>query len=125
MTDQRSEIDTKIADLEQRVDGWSAGLAWLWYEIEQRHGAEEAMNLRDTLAIAARHTVPQPEQVVRLAHAAGAEGIWLVRGASSAGITFTFADRTIDQVQLAPPHDLVVVLRFPAGDGGEAGMESR
>lgn len=56
---------------------------------------------------------------------AGAEGIWLVRGTKHAALGYLVeeTDRDPLSIQIAPPHELIVVARFPAGDDKPAGIE--
>lgn len=56
--------------------------------------------------------------------AAGAEGVWVVRGAQSVSLDFD-ADGTGNWqgIQLARPSEMVLVARFPVGDGREPGVE--
>jgi hypothetical protein len=55
----------------------------------------------------------------------GADGIWLIRGVKAAAVFVAFDGETSQRLELNPPHEMIVILRFPAGDGGEAGIESR
>jgi hypothetical protein len=78
------------------------------------------------------------DELVALANEVGAEGIFLIRGAKNAGLEYDPAD------QPAPPDipgvnvtanigirfeiataGVLVVIRFPASDGKEPGIESR
>lgn len=70
-------------------------------------------------------TTPALEQLVAAAKEAGAECIWLLRGATAAALVYTDDGVTLPAIKIAPPHELVVVMRFPVGDGGEAGVEFR
>lgn len=68
------------------------------------------------------------EQLIAAAQAAGSAGLWLVRGASAAALEWSFvADGTgfEHDMLLSPPHELIVLIRFPDGDGGESGIEFR
>lgn len=67
------------------------------------------------------------EEIVLAAVEAGAEGIWLIRGAQAAALalSLTPADETQFNLVLEPPHGVIVLMRFPAGDGKEAGIEAR
>ena len=81
----------------------------------------------------------QLNDLADLANQAGAEGIWLIRGAKDVQLTYIASPEaeipftpglklspnppivTIDLVDA----EIIVVIRFPAGDGGEPGIESR
>ena len=63
--------------------------------------------------------------IVDTAQAAGAEGVWLLRGAKAAMVGLTFDGEAVQSLELAEPHELILIIRFPVGDGGEAGIESR
>lgn len=83
------------------------------------------------------------EQLIELAKRAGAEGIWLLRGPLAPSLIWYFDEEdTPNEEQLSQASarkvhgqnictleleetDLLVVLRFPSGDGGEPGIESR
>src|SRR5262245_60041772 len=73
-------------------------------------------------------TSPTIEALVAAARAAGAEGIWLLRGAGAAALEWTDAIGSAagwTQLDIEPPHELIVLVRIPTGDGGEAGVEFR
>lgn len=73
-------------------------------------------------------TYVQVAELVSLANRMGAEGVFLVRGASSAALRVGWPEMPMADsplLELGEPHRLVVVMRFPAGDGGVAGVESR
>lgn len=66
------------------------------------------------------------ERIGELLKAAGAEGVWMVRGATDACLAVWFTnndDENATQLEPTPPHELIVLARFPAGDGREAGIE--
>jgi hypothetical protein len=74
--------------------------------------------------------LPSPglDRLVETARQLGAGGIWLVRGAEEAILLYSHdasADRPEPGLTMQPPHDLIVLLRFPTGDGGESGVEFR
>jgi predicted DNA-binding WGR domain protein len=82
-------------------------------------------------------------QLANLANQAGAEGIWLLRGA--AYVSLSYVDKGVaeelDAALESPAFEellkkklisldladanLIVVMRFPEGDGGEPGIESK
>jgi hypothetical protein len=67
------------------------------------------------------------------AQAAGAEGTWIVRGATGATLLYTDATPPGDVMEwpgwpgleLTPPHQVIVLMRIPASDGGPDGIEFR
>lgn len=67
------------------------------------------------------------ERIGELLAAAGAEGVWLVRGTYRAMLAYSEATEDVilpaAPLQLSPPHELIVLARFPAGDGRAAGIE--
>ncbi len=68
------------------------------------------------------------EQLVAAAKAAGADAAWLLRGAGAVAIEWSFIpDGTSFEhsMLLAPPHELIILIRIPTGDGGERGVEVR
>lgn len=82
----------------------------------------------------------QLDQLTILAAAAGAEGIWLIRGADNAAVKFNWphaAEPLYLPVEGAKINtkfgftldiadaELLVIMRFPAGDGGDPGVEAR
>lgn len=80
-------------------------------------------------------TSEQLNNLTELANELGAEGVWLVRNAKDAHFLFGLKDleqrvnpsttiSTSMSLDLADS-DLFVIIRFPAGDGGEAGLEVR
>jgi hypothetical protein len=74
------------------------------------------MNTDDTMAII--------EQMKN----AGAEGIWLVRGAGHFAFECAFlhddGDTSVERVRPEREHRLIIVARFPDGDGGIEANES-
>lgn len=69
------------------------------------------------------------EQLIVAAQAAGADGLWLFRGLTAAVFALSFGDEATNAAQpaieIAPPHELIVLIRFEVGDGGESGVEFR
>jgi hypothetical protein len=67
-------------------------------------------------------------QIVEMLRAVGAEGIWLIRGAAGAMLAYTAPDSE-GEIQYMPaltlerPMERILLIRFPAGDGGEGGIE--
>lgn len=68
-------------------------------------------------------------QVVELLKVAGAEGIWMVR-TDAAYVALEWAHKKISlwddvkpKIKLESPHERIMLVRFPAGDGGESGVE--
>jgi hypothetical protein len=80
------------------------------------------------------------DDLIEAANQAGAEGAWIIRGSNKVKVKTTWpkeerpkyqpgeTDASIGEMgfflDLAPA-GVVVVMRFPAGDGGEPGIESR
>lgn len=66
-------------------------------------------------------------QIAEMLKALGAEGIWLLRGAGEAQLKYRFGNwRENDmaaEIALEPPNERLMLIRFPTGDGGEAGIE--
>jgi len=54
----------------------------------------------------------------------GADGIWLLRGVEDVDVTFTYPNGEPLTMRLADA-GLFLVARFPSGDGGEPGIETR
>jgi hypothetical protein len=84
-------------------------------------------------------TSEKVQHLVDLANGLGAQGIWLVRGGLDAQMRFTWPD-VEPQKQSGQgltitsgfgftfgiaDADLIIVMRFPVGDGGPKGVESR
>jgi hypothetical protein len=84
----------------------------------------------------------QLNELTTLANRLGAEGVWLIRGATGARIKFDWpAELTpapkyepVDGAEISTTlgfnlaladAELLVLLRFPIGDGGAPGIESR
>lgn len=68
------------------------------------------------------------DEATRQLQAAGAEGIWLVRGAAGAMLAYSAPDeegelRHMPALVLARPHETILIARFPAGDGRADGIE--
>lgn len=57
----------------------------------------------------------------------GVEGTWLVRGGGAARLTLTYLHQGKEQeIDLNfAESELVIVMRFPQGDGKESGVEFR
>lgn len=57
----------------------------------------------------------------------GAEGTWIVRGGKSARLTLAYLQQEQEQeIDLNfTDAELVIVMRFPRGDGEETGLEFR
>ncbi len=68
------------------------------------------------------------QHIVGMLKAIGADGAWLLRGANYAALTFDYLGHgPIDEppaLKLEPPHELILLAKFAAGDGGEPGIES-
>ena len=72
------------------------------------------------------------QQALALAKVAGAAEILVLRGAMGVILNYSFdpeAQFTSDpslyvDFEVTPPHELVIVLRFPLSDGGEEGRQS-
>lgn len=71
----------------------------------------------------------QLDELTRLANQAGAEGLWIIRGATDAVLLYSLddgSDPASDPVVLdIADAELLILMRFSAGDGGEPGIESR
>lgn len=71
------------------------------------------------------------ERLEGLADAAndiGAEGIWFIRGAHHPRLLYYARESSENDTPInldIAPGEILVVMRFPAGDGGQAGIESR
>lgn len=69
------------------------------------------------------------ERVTAAANAAGAEGIWLVRGVTHAMLMYLPQGQQEENLNWSSLNladtELLVLMRFPAGDGGEPGIEMR
>jgi hypothetical protein len=61
--------------------------------------------------------------LTQAAQTAGVEGIWLLRGAEQVTLLAYQVDDKMLSLELADPSELVILIRFPAGDGGEPGIE--
>jgi len=82
---------------------------------------------------------PRLNDLAEIAKRAGAEGIWLIRGATDAHLLYTPIGQPgshgipgLDKVSTSltirldlADAGVLVVMRFPASDGGEPGIESR
>lgn len=70
------------------------------------------------------------KQLTDLADKLGAEGIWIIRGATVAGLAFSFdepnedRDPALQMLHIAEPHEMIVLLRFEQTDGGAGGVEN-
>lgn len=72
-----------------------------------------------------RRPQPTPAQVASLAKEAGAEGVWIIRGDNLEAV-LGFAPSPTEELRhmyLERPCQMVLLARFPAGDGKEAGIE--
>ena len=54
----------------------------------------------------------------------GAEGAWIVRGASVASLHLKFHDQPEMILAIEPPHPTIMLIVFPVRDGGEPGIET-
>ncbi len=97
--------------------------------VEQNDGNEETIGHADTLEearqLARRWLV---DRAADLLDAAGAEGIWQLRGAGYAELRWAFAeiglwDASQERLLIEPPHETIMLVRFPTGDGREPGIE--
>ncbi len=70
---------------------------------------------------------PTPlEQLIAAARAAGAAGTWLIRGADQARLVYAMDDPPTPELRLdlTPPHEIIVLVRIPAGDSeSESGID--
>jgi len=65
----------------------------------------------------------QKQKLIEAAQAAGAEGVWLLRGATTAEFFYSDGKNNEQMIGLSPPHELIVIMRFEDGDGREGGVE--
>jgi len=63
------------------------------------------------------------EQLIAAARAAGAEGTWIIRGADHAALHHGWSLASAPALVLAPPHELIVLIRIPDLPGGPDGIE--
>jgi len=64
--------------------------------------------------------------IAAMANKAGAEGIFIIRGASEPILGFTIADGPDHRSKMALAEaDVLLVMRFPEGDGGQPGVEQK
>lgn len=75
-------------------------------------GAQEAASSR-----------PQIDDLVQLADQAGAEGICLVRGCKNPALIFNWEGQGFNDYLDIVDADLILLARFPRGEGGEPGIE--
>ena len=66
-------------------------------------------------------------QIAEMLKSLGAEGIWMVRGAQRARLKY-FRDEPAPEfdtfwINLEPPMERILLIRFPAGDGEREGIE--
>jgi Lar family restriction alleviation protein len=101
-----------------RYEGWAAKCHKCTVSIIGYHTRSQAVEAWN------RRPQPTPRQVAEQARAAGAEGVWLLRGAKVAGFGYLLADgEQATEMWLESPHELILLARFPTGDGGESGIE--
>lgn len=64
-------------------------------------------------------------EIGKLLKAAGAEGVWMAHGLYEAALVYVANEDDADPVQLeiAKPHELIVLARFPAVAGRAPGIE--
>jgi hypothetical protein len=67
-------------------------------------------------------------QIAEMLKSLGAEGIWLIRGAKEAHLKYYRlpidpAESNTFWVRLERPMERILLIRLPAGDGGEDGIE--
>lgn len=95
---------------------------------------EAVDDCRGELAIGTADTMDEAKHLARqwmmgeigkLLKAAGAEGVWMVRGAYDAVLGYVTAEDDTDplELKLEPPDELIALARFPAGDGRAPGVE--
>lgn len=58
---------------------------------------------------------------------AGAEGIWIIRGVADATMIYRVSSPDSQPVvfRVNPPCDMLILARFPSGDGRTPGIEHR
>lgn len=64
------------------------------------------------------------EDAIAALQAAGAEGIWIIRGIEAASLEYV-PDGSGSQTLTPAPCEMVILVRFSPGDGGEPGVEYR
>jgi hypothetical protein len=69
--------------------------------------------------------VAKLNMLTRVAQSAGAEGIFLIRGAENASLKYELPGDLAPLEMALANAPLLLVIRFPAGDGGEPGVEHR
>ena len=121
-----------------RADGLATAAAIALHELEQDgtvHAHTRSLLQSAVAAYEAGRTEAAPldqsalEQLIIAARVAGAKGTWLIRDAVGAALIWTdHADTPPEawlSLMLEKPHELVILIRVPYGDGGEAGVEFR
>ncbi len=95
--------------------------------VEQNDGNEETIGYADTLEearqLARRWLV---DRAADLLDAAGAEGVWHLRGVKGAALYYLTDDKDDappQRLSLASPLEMVLIARFATGDGREPGIE--
>src|SRR5512145_1358357 len=65
----------------------------------------------------------ETDQLIRQLLSAGAHDVWVVRKAATAQFHYTLeAVPGMSAHPLRTPHELILVVRFPTGDGGTSGL---
>lgn len=84
-----------------------------------------------------QHTNPTLDQLADLVNEAGAEGVFIIRGAKNASLIYEPEDYQWPRIPGAEASTnlslsldvadagILVLIRFPVSDGGEAGIESK
>lgn len=65
------------------------------------------------------------DQLAELANQAGAEGVWAVRGAKAPTLIYSTEHSVTPVILDVEEAGALVLIRFPAGDGGEEGIEAK
>lgn len=65
------------------------------------------------------------EQLAELANKAGAEGVWVVRGAKVPTLMYSTEHSVTPVILDVEEAGVLVLIRFPVGDGREEGIESK
>lgn len=66
---------------------------------------------------------PQLADLAQFAQTLGAQGVWLIRGASNTDLIFNLPDGDLATILNIADAPLIFLARFPENDGKEAGIE--
>ena len=69
--------------------------------------------------------MPFVHLLAKIANAQGADGVFVLRGATGIALSYVdIADDSMHGIELTHPSEMVVLIRFPGGDGRPAGIEN-